>query len=175
MRVVHPSRAVALLAAAALGLASGAPAQSLAEIAAKQKEKRKGKPTKVFTEEDLRRGSPGIVTADAAAPAEGEPAAVPPPGAAPAATAPAQPTEEELRAAEQKAWRDKLQKSRDNVTQLDAEVNRLQTALNDIAEPLYGATRANRMAALDKAKQQLAAAQQAVVDLEEQGRRSGYR
>jgi hypothetical protein len=61
------------------------------------------------------------------------------------------------------------------VTQLEAEANRLQTALNDIAEPLYGATRANRIAALEKAKQQLAAAQQAVVDLEEQGRRSGYR
>jgi hypothetical protein len=175
MRVVHPSRAVALLATAALGLASGAPAQSLAEIAAKQKEKRKGKPTKVFTEEDLRRGSSGAVTADAGAPVEGEPAAVPSPGAAPAPNAPAQPTEEEQRAEQQKAWRDKLQKSRDNVTQLDAEVNRLQTALNDIAEPLYGATRANRMAALEKAKQQLASAQQAVVDLEEQGRRSGYR
>jgi hypothetical protein len=173
MRAVHPCRAVALLAAAALGLASGATAQSLAEIAAKQKEKRKGKPTKVFTEEDLRRGSAGTVTADAGVPVEGEPA--PAPAAAPAANAPAQPTEEEQRAEQQKAWRDRLQKSRDNVTQLEAEANRLQTALNDIAEPLYGATRANRMAALEKAKQQLAAAQQAVVDLEEQGRRSGYR
>ena len=177
MRVVYLSRVVALLAAGVLGFASGASAQSLAEIAAKQKEKRKGKAVKVFTEEDLRKGSArGFSPGDEGVTAEGEPAAVPAPSAAaPAGNAPAQKSEEELRAEQERAWREKLQKSRDNVSQLTAEVNRLQTALNDLTQPAFGATRANRLAALEKAKQQLAAAQQSVVDLEEEGRRSGYR
>lgn len=177
MRAVYLSRVVVLLAAAALGVASGASAQSLAELATKQKEKRKGKPVKVFTEEDLRRGSARASTpGDEGVAAEGEPAAVAAPAAAaPAGTAPAQKSEEELRAEQEKAWRERLQKTRDNATQLTAEVNRLQTSLNDLTQPAFGATRANRLAALEKAKQQLAAAQQSVTDLEEEGRRNGYR
>jgi hypothetical protein len=166
---VHLSRVVSLFVA--LGLASGASAQSLAEIAAKQKKERKGKAIKVFTEEDLQRGAARGATPDEA---EGEASAAPAPAAAPASDGAAK-SEDEQRADAQKAWRDKLQKSRDNATQLSAEVDRLQTALNDLAEPLYGTTRANRMAALEKAKQKLATAQQEIVDLEEQGRRSGYR
>lgn len=176
MRAVCLSRVVALLAAGALAFASGASAQSLAEIAARQKEKRKGKPAKVFTEEDLRRGSARALTpGDEGVAAEDEPAAVPAPAAAPAGNAPAQKSEEELRAEQERAWREKLQKSRDNVTQLTAEVNRLQTALNDLTQPAFGATRAARIAALEKAKAQLGFAQQSIVDLEEEGRRAGYR
>lgn len=173
MSAVRPSKVVGVLAAAALALASGAAAQSLAEIAAKQKEKRKGKPAKVYTEEDLKHGpSRGFTPGDEQAASEGEPA---PPAAPPAAGAPAPKSEDEVRAEQQRAWREKLQKTRDNVTQLGAETNRLQTALNDLTQPAFGATRANRIAALEKAKQQLAAAQQAVVDLEEEGRRNGFR
>jgi DNA repair exonuclease SbcCD ATPase subunit len=160
---------------AALGLASGASAQSLAEIAAKQKKDRKGKATKVFTEEDLQRGTVRASNPDDAGEGEAAPATTPAPGAAPASEQGSGKSEDEQRADAQKAWREQLQKSRDNAAQLSAEVERLQTALNDLAEPLYGTTRANRMAALEKAKAQLATAQQAIVDLEEQGRRSGYR
>jgi DNA repair exonuclease SbcCD ATPase subunit len=174
MRAQHLSRVATLLAA--LGLASGASAQSLAEIAAQQKEKRKGKPAKVFTEDDLKRGtSRGTTPDNAGAVVEGEAPATPAPGAAPASEQGASKSEDELRAEAQKAWRDQLQKSRDNAAQLSAEVDRLQTSLNDLAQPLYGSTRTNRLAALDKAKQQLATAQQTIVDLEEQGRRSSYR
>jgi hypothetical protein len=166
-------RVVSLLAAGALASAGAAPAQSLADIAAKQKEKRKGK-TKVYTEEDLRRGgTTGYSPTEVAVAADGEEAAAPAPAAAPGA--PAARSEEEQRADQSKIWRDKLQKSRENVTQLTAETNRLQTALNDLTQPVYGSTRAARIAALEKAKQQLAAAEQAVTDLEEEGRRNGYR
>lgn len=173
MRAQHLSRVATLLAA--LGLASGASAQSLAEIAAQQKEKRKGKPAKVFTEDDLKRGTSPRTTPDDAGAVGGEAPAAPAPGAAPTSEQGASKSEDELRAEAEKAWRDKLQKSRDTAAQLTAEVDRLQTSLNDLAQPLYGSTRTNRMAALDKAKQQLATAQQSIVDLEEQGRRSGYR
>jgi hypothetical protein len=54
-------------------------------------------------------------------------------------------------------------------------VSRLETALNDLTVPVYGATRTARVEAHQKAKQQLAAAQLAVADLEEEGRRNGFR
>jgi hypothetical protein len=54
-------------------------------------------------------------------------------------------------------------------------VSRLEAELNDLTVPVYGATRNTRVEAHQKAKQQLAAAQQAVADLEEEGRRNGYR
>jgi DNA repair exonuclease SbcCD ATPase subunit len=173
MRVYRLSGVVTLLAA--LGLASGASAQSLAEIAAKQKKERKGKAVKVFTEEDLQRGAPRGATPDAGAAVEREASAVTAAAATPNPEQGTARSEDEQRAEAEKAWRENLKKSRDNAAQLSAEVDRLQTALNNLAQPLYGTTRANRLAALDKAKQQLAAAQQSIVDLEEQGRRSGYR
>jgi hypothetical protein len=54
-------------------------------------------------------------------------------------------------------------------------VSRIETALNDLTVPIYGTARTNRMQALDKTRQQLSAAQQSVADLEEEGRRSGFR
>src|SRR5262249_50801640 len=74
MRVWHVAAGLAatLLLAPAVGSAQG-----LGQAAAKEKEKRKGKTTKVFTEDDLRRaGGPGTLSmggdsADAPAPADG--------------------------------------------------------------------------------------------------------
>jgi len=178
MRASTPSSLLAFVAAGLLSFPVAASAQSLAEIAAKQKEKRKGKPTKVFTEEDLKKGpSRGFTSGESSEPApEG---AAPAPGAATApegsGTQPPQKSEDELRAERQAAWRDKIQKARDNVTQLSSEVSRLEAALNDLTVPVYGATRTTRVEAHQKAKQQLAAAQLAVADLEEEGRRNGYR
>lgn len=176
MRALLPSSLAAVVAAGLLSLPADASAQSLAEIAAKQKERRKGKSTRVFTEEDLKKGPARGFTSGDPSESAGE-GGSPVPTAAPeggGAQAP-QKSEDELRAERQTAWREKLQKSRDNVTQLTAEVSRLEAALNDLTVPVYGATRNARVEAHQKAKQQLAAAQQAVTDLEEEGRRNAYR
>lgn len=180
MRALTLSSLAALVAAGLLSLPADTSAQSLAEIAAKQKEKKKGKSTRVFTEEDLKKGpTRGFTSGDPSEPTGG--------GESPASTGRAasaaegagaqapQKSEDELRAERQTAWREKLQKARDNVTQLTAEVSRLEAALNDLTVPAYGATRTTRVEAHQKAKQQLAAAQQAILDLEEEGRRNGYR
>ena len=55
------------------------------------------------------------------------------------------------------------------------EVNRAQTALNDISGPLYGGTRAGLITRVEEGKRQLVIAQQNVVDLQEEGRRARYR
>jgi len=182
MRGLTLSSLAAFVAAGLLSLPAAGSAQSLAEIAAKQKEKKKGKSTRVFTEDDLKKGTArGFTSGDSSEPtgesgsqpsAEGTAA----PAAAEGAGAQApQKSEDELRAERQTAWREKIQKARDNVTQLTAEVGRLEAALSDLTVPVYGATRTTRVEAHQKAKQQLAAAQQAVADMEEEGRRAGYR
>jgi hypothetical protein len=174
----HVSTATAaLLAAALLALPQAASAQSLGEAAEKAKKERKGgsKP-KVITDSELRQAGAGrpeppvssSETATEAAPAE---------GAAPGTAAPAKPekTEDELRAEAEAKWRDRVQKAREEVGRLNSEANTLQTSLNDLSQNLYGSNRTATMNRLDEVKKQLAAAQQSVADLEEEGRRSRFR
>ena len=178
---MRPWVAVAVAAVAALALAGPSPAQSLAEVAARTKKKaeedKSAKPAKVYTESDLR-GRPsasgsmsqmeGPVTASAS----------PAPGASPAATAAGEKppkTEDEERAEKTAEWRDRLQKAEAEVTRISDEVNRAQTALNDISGPLYGGTRAGLITRVDEGKRQLALAQQMVADIQEEGRRARYR
>jgi hypothetical protein len=100
--------------------------------------------------------------------------ASPAPGAAPAAGEKPK-TEEEERAEKQAEWRERLQKAEGDVTRISEEVNRAQTALNDISGPLYGGTRAGLITRVDEGKRQLALAQQSVLDIQEEGRRARYR
>ena len=172
--------AVAVAAAAAFSLAAPAAAQSLAEVAARTKKKEEGKPkpAKVYTETDLRNrpGSSGsmsamegAVTATASpAPGAAAGAAVPPAGEKPK-------TEEEIRAEKQTEWRERLQHAESEVVRLTDEVNRAQTALNDISGPLYGGTRGGLITRVEEGKRQLAIAQQSVLDIQEEGRRARFR
>jgi DNA repair exonuclease SbcCD ATPase subunit len=170
--------AAALLAAAVLALPPAVSAQSLGEAAERAKKERKGTKSKVITDAELRqagagRPEPPVSASEPEAPAaEGTPAA-----GVTAATAPAkaEKTEDELRAEAQANWRDRVQKAQAEVTRLNAEANTLQTTLNDLSQNLYGSNRANTINRLDEVKKQLAAAQQSVADLEEEGRRSRFR
>ena len=167
--------AAALMAAAVLALPQVVSAQSLGEAAERAKKERKGgSKSKVITNDELRQAG-GTRYEPPVTSSEPEPAAAPADGAAPATT-PAKPekTEDELRAEAQANWRDRVQKAQAEVTRLNAEANTLQTSLNDLSQNLYGSNRANTMTRLDEVKKQLAAAQQAVVDLEEEGRRSRF-
>jgi hypothetical protein len=184
------SSAVALVALAVLGLPRAGSAQSLGEAAERAKKERKGTKTKVITENELRRAGGGAqeapvtaaepADAPAEAPAEattteGGSVSSSEGGAASAAPARTEKTEDELRAEAQAAWRDRMQKAQADVARLNTEANQLQTNLNDLTQNLYGTNRTATMNRLDEVKKQLATAQQTVVNLEEEGRRSRFR
>ena len=177
---MRPWFAAALVATAAFVLASPSPAQSLAEVAArtKKKEEKTARPAKVYTESDLR----GRTGSGSMSQMEGQPATIasPAPGAATGmGTAPpagAKPkTADEERAEKQADWRDRLQRAEGDVVRISEEINRAQTSLNDISGPLYGGTRSGLITRVEEGKRNLALAQQAVVDLQEEGRRAGFR
>ena len=180
MRTLFAVAAVVSLAWVPAPAGADAPV-SLGEIAAREKNKKKGKP---ITEEDLRNrrtggtvsqpsGAAGSATATPASPAPG--AAADKPGAAGAAAAAKPPTEEELFETAQTAWREKLTAAQSDVTNWTGEVARLQAALNDNTVPLYGAGRQARVDAVENAKRQLAAATTTLENLQEEGRRNRYR
>jgi hypothetical protein len=163
--------AIVLSAAALLGApaASQGWAQSLVELAAKEKERRKSSPdAKTYTEEDLRRA--GRRAGSSPATASAEPQAQTPANAAQAAGSQTpEKTEEEIRAEEQEAWRKKLQEANEEAAALRERIDMLQTSLNDLSQNLYSAGRLNKMKRLEKAKQDLAQVEQRIQQLEAEG------
>jgi len=172
MRTLAP--AVLMIAALAAPALADAP-PSLGEVAARDKNKKKGKP---ITEADLYNpghkgtvsnpGAENTTTPTATEEQKPEGAAAGPAGAKAK-------TEDELRAEQSKAWRTKLDKARADVTRLQDEVNRHQTSLGDPSGYQYSSGRAARIERLEAAKKELAAAQAQVATLEEEGRRAGLR
>lgn len=152
---------VALFGLAALPVA----AQSLTEAAAKEKERRKGKAAKTYTENDLRSG-PRLEVSEA----EPAPGASPSPSASPAAA-----SAEDEAAKKQKAWREELDNANKEVAHYTGEVQRVQLALNDNTVDMYSPGRMQAVEALEVAKQKLAEAQKKVADLEQEGRRNRWR
>ncbi len=183
MRTLWTAAIVAALAFPA----SPATSQDLGAAAAREKERRKaaaGK-AKSYTEADLGKpGGSGNYNAPsgsgeaAAAPAAAGAAAGPGAGDAPAAAAPGgakQKTPEEMRAEQEKAWRDRLQKANEGVATTQQRVDTLQRALNDLSQNLYGATRTQQLQQMEQAQNQLVQLRQQVADLQEEGRRNGWR
>jgi hypothetical protein len=183
--------AAALLAAAALALPQSVGAQSLGEAAERAKKERKGKPSKVITESDLRSAGGGapqmpVSSSDATEPAAtgeatsaGESTSAAPAGGEATRSEGSEgrraKTDDELRAEAEADWRDRLQKAQVETSRLSSEADRLQTALNDITQNLYGNNRATMIARLEEVQRQLVAARQSVTNLEEEGRRARYR
>ncbi|SRR6266545_4166232 len=168
------STAAAFLAAAFLAFPLAVSAQSLGEAAEKAKKERKGK-TKVITESDLRRAGTGEPPVSSAETTEASDSKTAKEGTAAAAPAKAEKTEEELRAEAETKWRERVQKAEADITRLRDEASQIQTALNDVSQNLYGATRTGLLNRLEAVNKDLAAAQQSVSDLQEEGRRSRYR
>jgi hypothetical protein len=180
MRTILAVAVVAGLAWVAAPAGADAP-RSLGDVAAKEKEKKKGK---VFTEDDLR--NPGRRAGTVSQPSGGgtpttsataspTPAGSPGTGAAAGAAAEKPKTEEEERADREKDWRERLTKAQADVATWTSEVSRLQALVNDNSGVLYGPGRAARVDALENAKRQLTAANQAVESLQEEGRRNRFR
>jgi hypothetical protein len=151
---------VALFGLAALPVA----AQSLTEAAAKEKERRKGKVAKTYTESDLR-GAPRLEASEA----EPAPGASPSPAASPAPAGAADDA-----AKKQKAWRQNLDNANKEVAHYTSEIERVQLALNDNTVNPYSPGRAQAVEALETAKQMLAESQKKVADLQEEGRRNHW-
>jgi hypothetical protein len=157
-------------------------AQSLAEAAAKEKARRKAlTPGKVYTEADLRRAggeAPPASTAaatDETATPEGTEAS-PKPEAAPGAAGAEKPkSDDEIRAEKQKDWNKRVAKANEEISRLNTEIAAIEAAVGDIRQNLYGSSRAAQMTRLAEDKEHLATAQKTLEDLQEEGRRNGYR
>jgi len=174
MRTLLAAFLVAALAVLTAPLGADAP-KTMGEAAAATKKK---KPAKVYTEDDLHgRAKTGTYSQPAAEGGPATPSSSPSPGDKKPGAAPSEKpkTEDEIRADQEKEWHDKLAQAQADVATWTAEVSRLQALLNDNTGPIYGAGRAARADALENAKRQLAAAQQTVDTLQEEGRRNRFR
>ena len=152
-------------------LAASAFAQGLADAAARERERRKKLPqAKVYTEAELRTSGRGTVTGLENQVPQGEPS--PQPATAPGGAAK---SEDEIRAEQEQAWRDKLQQANQDVERFKGEAESVQRDLNNLGGNIYGAGRTKLMNELDTARKSLADAQKRVADLQEEGRRSRFR
>jgi hypothetical protein len=172
---------VLAIAVAALLVPGLAFTQSLGEVAARERAKKKPSsekkaPVKVITEDDLRNARTSGSSFETAAP-EGDAAKADKPadGAEAKPAGPKEKTEDELKAEATAAWRKKLEHAQSEVTRLQGVIDRLQLKLNDTSQPMYGGARTSQLAQMDEAKAGLAAAQAAVEAAAEEGRRAGYR
>ena len=170
------------LAALAVG-ATVAGAQSLGELAAKEKARqekerqKRGGASKVITENDLGGRSGGTLSNAGATSGEASPAASPSPGAAQGGggSEGREKTADEVQAERENDWRGRMGQARAEVTQLTEKADRIQRYLNDLTANIYTSSRTAVLQELDATKAQLAAAQQKVADLEEEGRRNRFR
>ena len=171
------TRSLMTVSAVALAAAIAWP-QSLAEVAAREKErqgkvkKKTGGAAHVITEDDLRGRGAGTYSQPGAGTAA-TPSSSPSPGASPGAEKPK--TEDEIRAEQEKAWRDRLEHFQAEVTRLTGVVDSLQRDLGDMTGPLYGGSRTSLLNNLDKAQKSLAEARLQVEAIQEEGRRNRYR
>jgi hypothetical protein len=150
---------------------------SLADVARKtrkdqeKKKKTSGTPgtAKVYTEDDLRtaHGNASVVE-DSSAPAAGATAS-----AGEAGSASKAPTDAELREQKRASLQAQLDAQADFIKRLREAADANQSELNDLSNYLFGGRRANLARAVDERNQQIAQAEQAIADLEEQARRAG--
>jgi hypothetical protein len=184
MRVLHAAVAFAVLA----GLAEVGEAQSLGELAAKEKAKRQGKPApKVITEGELSRaGKRGTVSMTGEAPAEGgetvtegtttEGGAGAGGTGAPAkpSNAPKEKTEDELRAERRTQWQKEYDLAKEKVRVHSLNVSNLQKDLDDVTGGIYTERRNQSLANFNREKAALAAAEAELSRLDEEGRRNAW-
>jgi len=174
-------------AAAALVALLVAPApssgQSLADLAKKEKERRKATQGsgKTYTEDDLgkRGGRPNIGVAEGssseAGATSGATATTAATGSGSEGGGEAAAGETDDRDARLTQWRQEVQKADDELARATSELERLQAAAG---QDLYNATlevREQRRLAVEEAEGKLAAARQKVDQLEAEGRRNAFR
>ena len=157
-----------------LGAPAAASAQSLAELAEKEKKRRESVKSsgKVITNDDL--GSRSRV----APPASTEAQATPSPGAQGSkATADEKPekTPSELREEKRAEIQGKIDEQVGLIRAVQEVIDTSQLELNDLTDMTFGGRRANLMKLIEDGKAEIAGFEQAIEDLEEEARRAGVR
>lgn len=186
----------ALVAACLMvAVAAPAPAQSLADVAKKEQERRKQTPPakKVYTNKDLGAAPPssapaaGSGTPDASKPAakEGEKSAAD--AAAPGTDAagsgagapkePKEPKDQKWWAARMKAAQDAVERDQTLAAAMQARISALTTDFVNRDDPaqrnVIERDRQRAMAELDRLKKQIIVDKQTIADIEEEARRAG--
>ena len=171
---------VAVAAVSLLLVPSAGFGQSVAEAAAKEKARRKAleesnkKPAKSYSDADL-----GNAKGTNASFPSGADAAAPDAAAAKEATGSGtkekEKTDDEKLAEASAAWRKNLESANKAAGTYRDQVAKIQNDLNDTSGGLYSARRATLMGLLDDTKKKLAESEAKIADLEDQGRRNGYR
>jgi hypothetical protein len=172
--------AIALVLAASLAVPAASLAQeksTLAEQAEKTKKDREKKrkdagtsgPAKVLTNDDLRsaQGNVIVLAGVPATSATGTPAA----GAA--ATAATEPADEDLREQKRADLQAELDAQVDLIKRLRESADQMQSELNDLGNYVFGGRRAALAQIVEDRQKQIAEAERAIADLEEQARRAG--
>lgn len=175
--------------------AGTASAQSLAELAKLEEERRKAitTPSKIYTNEDLR-PSPAPARAATQAPAAApaappSPSGVQPPspsGVPPASTADSAATETpaEVEKPDEAAWRQRIQAERDALQRAETFAEALQSRINALStdftardDPAQRATiatdRQKALAELDRVQQEILQHTKAIAGIQEEARRAG--
>lgn len=152
-------------------------AQSLAEIAAKEKERRTGKGGKVITESDLGGGVSQSFESDTSSDAD---SGTPAEGAAPAegATAgtsggPKEKSEDEKRTDRKAALQKELDAERAHIEGIKKDIAVRETELADTGNYLIGGRRTELLKYVEDAKQAILTHEAQVEKLQEQARREG--
>jgi hypothetical protein len=169
--------AIALVLAAGLVVPAAALAQeksTLAEQAEKTKKDREKKrkqagtsgPTKVLTNDDLRSAQGNVIVLGGvpASSATGAPAA---------GAAAAEPTDAETREQKRADLQAQLDAQADFIKRLRESADQTQSELNDLGNYVFGGRRAALAQIVEERQKQIAEAEQAIADLEEQARRAG--
>jgi hypothetical protein len=166
-----------VVAAVALGAAPRpSSAQSLAEIAAREKERRTGKGGKVITESDLGGGmgqsfeSETSSDAETGTDAEG---AAPAEGAAATGAAPTEKSEDDKRQERKAALQKELDAERAHIEGIKKDVAAREIELADTSNYLIGGRRTELLKYVEDAKQAIATHEAQVEKLQEQARREG--
>lgn len=171
---------VAVVVVSVLVVPSVGFSQSLAEAAAKEKARRKAleesnkKPAKSYSDDDLGRakGTNASFPSGADAPASSDQAAAKDTGAPGAKK---EKTDEERLAEASATWHKNLDAANKDASGYRDQVAKIQTDLNDASGGFYGSRRATMLTQLEDAKKKLADTEAKIADLEDQGRRNGYR
>ena len=170
MRFRLSTGCLVLLAAA---LAAPSPAQSLAEAAEKEKKRRTGKVSKVFTNDDLGKRSQGAPAPEPSASASPERGGM---------------DESDERRAEEASWRGRIRAAHAAVQEVEAKIAEYEAALKGLAQDmqpnppdLFDPARLNKREAekaelrtkLEAAEAELEVVEDRVHSIEEEARREG--
>jgi hypothetical protein len=169
---------IVCLAVLLVGAATLVGAQSLAEVAAKEKKRRQAVEGsgKVITNDDLGRGRrPGAESTQAAAETPSTPQAEGDNAAASEKPEAPEKTDAELREEKRAEIQAKIDEQKKLIEERQKKIDEAQAELNDLSDMTFGNRRGGLMQTVEEGNAEIAKSRQAIEDLREQARRAGVR